>query len=106
MGLEVLAVAAAVGTAGQLYSGINAQKMQKKQLGRQREAQSQALAEATSKRRQAEIDSARINQKEPDVSALLTESSKPVTPSSLLTSGSGLDFSKLKLGRPGSLLGE
>jgi uncharacterized protein HemX len=98
-----LIISATAATASAV-NGVQANRQQKRSLERQRQQQAEAQRRAINERTTSAMQEKALRQNEPDISALLSSSLQPTTPS-LLAGPTGVDPSKLKLGKA-PLLGE
>lgn len=99
-------IVGALGAGYGIYSGERSADMQQRAVRRQTQAQEEAKNAALSQQRKAEMQQRAANQQAPDMGALLAFEQQPGgLASTLLTGASGLDRTRLRLGRP-TLLGD
>ena len=112
MGIEIAiaaaaAAAAAAGTGYAVYAGERADKAQEQALGEQRQAQTQASAQAASQQRRSAQAMAAANRRQPDMGSIMAGAAEGAgggPTSTMLTGPTGVNPQDLALGRS-SLLG-
>jgi len=106
--MAIAAAAAAVSALGLgIYQGQQADKQQRRALHSQEQAQREASNRATSQQRASAMEEARLNQKKPNTNSILAGEQAAAgkgAGATMLTGASGVDPSKLLLGKT-SLLG-
>lgn len=95
---------AALGIGAGLYGGRQQRKAAKEASALQEKAQTDAVQRAASQQRKSDLANARANAKGPDISTLLTAEKASTPQSTLLTGPTGVDPSRLRLGKQ-TLLG-